>query len=160
MSASPPLSGSWTSSASWFSATRIWRRLAFFLCLDIAIAVWLIVLFQNVDGLVQSQTNRLLATVPSLLVLYLKFRKDQATASSVWHSILETVGRSPEEFDTMFPALLDAAESQQLPPYLRPHGEELEQAVGNLLTDALSGTQNASRVSLIRRLLTSYGMFS
>ena len=98
--------------------------------------------------------------MPSLLVLYLKFRQNQGVALSVWHSVLETVGRSPEEFDTMFPALLDAAESQQLPPYLRPHGEELEQAVGNLLTDALSGTQNASRVSLIRRLLTSYGMFS
>ena len=131
----------------------------FFLCLDGSLEVRLIDLLQNVDGLVQSQTSRLLATMPSLLVLYLKFRKDHGTASSVWHSVLETAGRSPEEFDTMFPALLDAAESQQLPPYLRPHGEELEQAVGNLLTDALSGTQNASRVSLIRRLLASYSTF-
>ncbi len=110
------------------------------------------------DGLVQSQTNRLLVTMPSLLLLYLKFREDEAAVSSVWHCALETVGRSPEEFDAMFPGLLDAAESKQLPSYLQPQAEEFEQAAGSLLTAVLYGGQDPSRVSLIRRLLVSYGM--
>ena len=109
--------------------------------------------------MVQSQTNRLLSTMPSLLLLYLKFRKDKSTALTVWWRVLETVGRSPEEFDAMFPALLDAAESKQLPAYLRPQGEELEQAAGSLLVGAAYGEQSPFRLSLIRRILVSYGMY-
>ncbi|PIL27721.1 hypothetical protein GSI_10874 [Ganoderma sinense ZZ0214-1] len=116
-------------------------------------------LAKSVDGLVQSQTNRLLATMPSLLLLYLKFRDDEAAALSVWHRVLETVGRSPEEFNAMFPTLLDAAESKQLPFYLQPQGEELEQAIGSLLAAALYVSPNPSRALLIRRVLVSYEHF-
>ncbi|EJF63887.1 hypothetical protein DICSQDRAFT_145362 [Dichomitus squalens LYAD-421 SS1] len=114
---------------------------------------------KDVDGLVQSQTDRLLTAMPSLLLLYLKFRKDEVVASTVWHRVLETVGRSPEELDSTLPALLDAAESKRLPDYLRPQGEALHDAAAHMLSEALAGPQGATSTSLIGRLLVNYQPF-
>ena len=110
--------------------------------------------------MVQSQTTRLLAAMPSLLLLYLKFRKDETSAAAVWHRVLESVGHSPEELHSTLPALLDAAERKQLPEYLRPQGEELHDAAAHLLTEALSGPQGRSSALLIGRLLVNYRMSS
>lgn len=113
---------------------------------------------QGVDELVQSQTYRLLKTLPTLLLLYLRHRDRQEACLSVWHSVLESLARHTDEIDILFPPLLDAADGGYLPAYLRPQGEELHEVASHLLTDALSGPPNASSVSLIHRLLTSYSM--
>lgn len=106
------------------------------------------------DDLVQRQTHRLLTTIPSLLLLYLKYRQDEAVCSAVWHQVLETVARYPEDVGSTLPVLLDAAEHNLLPTYLHSEGE-LDEAAGSLLTDLLSGSTSSAHTSLARRLLGS-----
>ncbi|KAI0747035.1 hypothetical protein C8Q80DRAFT_1178930 [Daedaleopsis nitida] len=114
---------------------------------------------KNVDILVQSHTLRLLTTLPSLLMLYFKYRDDQEACLAVWHKVLEAVARNTHEIDRLLLPLLNAADEGALPTYLRPQGEELHEAAGSLLTEALSGPVNAKQVSAISRLLTSYEPF-
>ncbi len=106
------------------------------------------------DDLVQRQTHRLLTTIPSLLLLYLKYRQDEAVCSDVWHQVLETVARYADDVESTLPVLLDASEHKLLPTYLKSEGE-LDEAAGSLLTDLLSGSANTVHASLARRLLGS-----
>ncbi|KAI0371298.1 hypothetical protein BV20DRAFT_1035310 [Pilatotrama ljubarskyi] len=113
---------------------------------------------QRVDHLVQSQTQRLLTTIPPLLLLYLKYRRDESVCSDVWHRVLETVARYPDDVESTLPILLDAAVANTLPGYLHPAGE-LDEAAGSLLTDVLSGPTNAARAAMVRRLIGSSDFF-
>ncbi|EIW55564.1 ubiquitin-protein ligase RKR1 [Trametes versicolor FP-101664 SS1] len=113
---------------------------------------------KRVDDLVHHQMHRLLTTIPSLLLLYLKYRQDEAVCSAVWHQVLETVARYPEDVESTLPVLLDAAEHNLLPTYLHSEGE-LDEAAGSLLTDLLSGSTSAAHTSLARRLLGSSNLF-
>ncbi|RDX54789.1 hypothetical protein OH76DRAFT_1398200 [Lentinus brumalis] len=114
---------------------------------------------KGVDDLVQNQTYKILTTMPSLLLLYLKYRRDEAACLAVWHKVLEVVARHTDEIESILPVLLDAAENQSLPDYLRPQGEELHEIAGTLLTEAVSAPPNTPQVAMIRRLLTSYQPF-
>ena len=80
------------------------------------------------------QTYKLLVTMPSLLMLYLKHRKDEAAGLEVWHKVLEGVASHAGDTQSAFSVLLNAADNGSLPSYLRPRGEELHDAVGGLLT--------------------------
>lgn len=108
------------------------------------------------DSLVQGQTYKLLKTMPTLLLLYVKYRQDEAACLAVWHKVLEEVARHTDEIEFILPTLLDAAESDVLPAYLKPQGEEMHEVAGALLTEAVSASLNAPQVVLVRRLLTSY----
>ncbi|KAI0711424.1 hypothetical protein C8Q76DRAFT_677774 [Earliella scabrosa] len=114
---------------------------------------------KGIDDLVQNYTHQLLIALPSLLLLYLRHRKDEAACLSVWHKVLEAVARHTDEVDTLLPPLLDAADKGALPAYLRPQGEELHELAGHLLTNALNGPPNTTNASLFRRLLLSYEPF-
>ncbi|RPD56966.1 hypothetical protein L226DRAFT_615267 [Lentinus tigrinus ALCF2SS1-7] len=114
---------------------------------------------KGVDDLVQNRTYKLLIAMPTLLLLYVKYRQDETACLAVWHKVLEEVARHTDEIDSMLPALLDAAESHVLPAYLRPQGEELHEVAGVMLTDAVSAPPNAPQVALVRRLLTFYQPF-
>ncbi|KAI0698055.1 hypothetical protein C8T65DRAFT_661197 [Cerioporus squamosus] len=114
---------------------------------------------KGVDDLVQNQTYKLLTTIPRLLLLYLKYRQDEAACLAVWHKVLKVVALHTDKIEVILPVLLDAAENQTMPPYLRPQGEELHEVAGSLLTEAVSAPLNAPRVALVRRLLVSYQPF-
>ena len=49
------------------------------------------------DSLVQGQTYKLLKTMPTLLLLYVKYRQDEAACLAVWHKVLEEVARHTDE---------------------------------------------------------------
>ncbi|KAI0777188.1 hypothetical protein BD413DRAFT_171550 [Trametes elegans] len=113
---------------------------------------------QGVDDLVQKQTYRLLTKVPSLLLLYLRYRRDEKVCADVWHKVLQSIASNPDDIESALPVLLDAAEQSLLPPYLHAKGE-LDEAAGYLLTEVLSPPANTSRVSLLRKLLGSSDLF-
>ncbi|KAI0634826.1 hypothetical protein C8Q77DRAFT_1277694 [Trametes polyzona] len=113
---------------------------------------------KRVDELVNRQTHRLLTTIPALLLLYLKYRKDEAACLDVWHRVLETVARYPDDVQSTLPVLLDAVENKSLPSFLRARGE-LDEAAGSLLTDVLGGAPNASMTRLVGRLLGPSDLF-
>ncbi|KAI0360435.1 hypothetical protein OH77DRAFT_1418351 [Trametes cingulata] len=113
---------------------------------------------KRVDDLVESQTHRLLTAMPSLLLLYLKYRQDESVCSKLWHQILETVARYPDEVESTLRVLLDATEAGSLPAYLHGRGE-MDEAAGSLLTDLLSGQTTPIRASIVRRLLGASDLF-
>ncbi|KAI9062239.1 hypothetical protein FKP32DRAFT_1593812 [Trametes sanguinea] len=113
---------------------------------------------KRVDDLVQQQTHRLLVAIPSLLLLYLKYRHNDDACARVWHLVLQDVASHPDDIESTLPVLLGAAESKSLPAYLHSKGE-LDEAAGSLLTDALLGPLSAPRLSIVRSLVCSSDAF-
>ncbi|KAH9941137.1 uncharacterized protein BXZ73DRAFT_75106 [Epithele typhae] len=113
---------------------------------------------KGVDDLVQGQTNELLHTMPSLVILYLQHRQDQVICSSVWHQVLKIID-SPDDVKVFLPLLLDAAEDESLPDYLRPQDEGPQRLIASLLSEALSGPPGTTGAVLVRRLLISHKYF-
>ncbi|KAI8986673.1 hypothetical protein BD414DRAFT_460911 [Trametes punicea] len=113
---------------------------------------------ERIDELVRRQTHPLLVTIPKLVLLYLKHRPDESGCLDVWHQVLQAVASYPDEIISTLPTFLDAAESESLPANLRSQGE-LDEAAGSLLTDVLSGVTNATRMSIVQRLISSSDVF-
>ncbi|CDO70174.1 hypothetical protein BN946_scf184774.g2 [Trametes cinnabarina] len=113
---------------------------------------------KRVDDLVQKQTHRILVVIPSLLLLYLKYRRDDDACAHVWHLALQNIAAYPDEIDLTLPVLLAADEKNAIPTHLQSQGE-LDEAAGGLLTDALSGLISGPRLSLVRKLLYSSDAF-
>ncbi|KAI0646534.1 hypothetical protein C8Q79DRAFT_910042 [Trametes meyenii] len=108
----------------------------------------------RVDDLVRHRTYRVLVTIPSLLLLYIKHREDETFGSAIWHLVLEAVAKHPDEIESTLPILLGAAENESLPGHLQAQGE-LDEATGNLFMELLSKPTNVKRTGLISRLMGS-----
>ncbi|KAI0824805.1 hypothetical protein BC628DRAFT_1321461 [Trametes gibbosa] len=113
---------------------------------------------QRMDDLVQQQTDRVLTSIPPLLLMFLKYRQDETICSDVWHQLLETVAKYSEEDAPALLVFLDAAEHKSLPTYLQARGE-LDDLSRRLLTNLLSGPAKPAQTSLVRRLLGSSKYF-
>lgn len=99
----------------------------------------------------------MLVTSPSLLLLYLSHRGDQALCSQVWQNILSGIDLHREDVEKNLPPLLDAAEHNVLPVYLKPVNHELDDLVNGFLVEIRLDARGPVQ-QIVRRLLRTPGI--
>ncbi|GBE89079.1 hypothetical protein SCP_1500820 [Sparassis crispa] len=107
----------------------------------------------GIDETIQRHAYQLISFAPSLLLVYLSHRKDDALCSALWHRALLEIASHPDTAVTTLPPLLDAAERGFLPQYLKHEVNELDDLAGRLLTVAVTGTMGNPELALIQKLL-------
>ncbi|KAJ3553232.1 hypothetical protein NM688_g3725 [Phlebia brevispora] len=111
-----------------------------------------------IDNTCLHHVRRLLAISPAALQVYLSYRADEEPCSLLWEAVLRELAHSSEDLLQLLPPLLDAAEGNKLPGYLRPSSSEIDDVTGQLLVTALNGHSSQS-LSLVKRLLAAADHF-
>lgn len=103
---------------------------------------------------------RLLSTSPALLLVYLSRRQNEAICLQSWQGVLFTIAAHPEDASPILIPLLNAAEQGQLPDYLEPRTETLDNLADDLLVEALAEPSSSIKSTLIRKILYNPGLLS
>jgi len=115
--------------------------------------------FQRIDDMTSEKVFLLLSASPSLLLAYLSYRQDEDRCLNLWHALLSGVALHPEAIQVSLSPLLEAAQKELLPKYLKPKARELDEQVGKLLADALAGPIATVQLSVVRQLLQTSGEY-
>lgn len=99
----------------------------------------------------------MLDVAPSLLLVYLSHRHDDALCSRLWQDVLRTLAGSSGSIEDVVSPLLRAQEKGELPEYLRADEGDFDDVVGDLLTDVLTQPANASEVNTLRNIMRNPG---
>ncbi|KAI0790522.1 hypothetical protein C8Q75DRAFT_762281 [Abortiporus biennis] len=105
----------------------------------------------HVDDTLQQHVTRLLSILPSLMLVYFKFRGNEKRSEDLWVKILATLARE-DDFIGKIKPLLDAAEKGLLPEFLKPKKDELDKMIELILVDAIS-VGESDKLRFIERLL-------
>jgi hypothetical protein len=93
------------------------------------------------------------SVILSLLLVYFSRRRDESRTLASWHALLCGISQQSEVPQAVILSLLDAAQNDLLPTYLRPEADELGVVVEKLLLDVLHYSTGTPRLSLLSRLL-------
>ncbi|CAL1708694.1 unnamed protein product [Somion occarium] len=117
-------------------------------------------LAKAVDEAILQHISLILSLSLPLILVYLSNRKDEALMQNVWHTALQAIAESDSLVNSLSP-LLDAAEKNALPASLKPSGDELDGAVGQLVARCLTNDSQtpATELSVLKRLLIHPGHF-
>jgi E3 ubiquitin-protein ligase listerin len=93
------------------------------------------------------------SVIPSLLLTYFSHRRDEGRTLTSWHALLWGISQQPEVPQAVILSLLDAAQNDLLPTYLRPEADDLGVVFEKLLLNVLHYSAGAPQLSLLSRLL-------
>ncbi|KAI0945042.1 hypothetical protein AcV7_001681 [Taiwanofungus camphoratus] len=116
-------------------------------------------LAERIDETIRHHMYRLLSTSPALLLVYLSRRQNEAICLQSWQGVLFTIAAHPEDASPILIPLLNAAEQGQLPDYLEPRTETLDNLADDLLVEALAEPSSSIKSTLIRKILYNPGYF-
>ena len=99
----------------------------------------------------------MLDVAPSLLLVYLSHRHDDALCLRLWQDVLRTLAGSSGSIEDAVSPLLRAQEKGELPGYLRADEGDFDDVVGDLLAEVLTRPANASEVNTLRNIMRNPG---
>ncbi|KAH9835414.1 uncharacterized protein C8Q71DRAFT_765758 [Rhodofomes roseus] len=112
-----------------------------------------------IDETVRQHLRRVLAVAPSLLLVYLSYRQDEALCLQLWQDVLRTLAGSSGGIEDAVSPLLNAQDRGALPAYLRAEEGDFDDVVGDLLAQVLAGSAKTSEVNVLRSIMRSPGPF-
>ncbi|TFY58014.1 hypothetical protein EVJ58_g6676 [Rhodofomes roseus] len=112
-----------------------------------------------IDETVRQHLRRVLAVAPSLLLVYLSHRQDEALCLQLWQDVLRTLAGSSGGIEDAVSPLLNAQDRGALPAYLRAEEGDFDDVVGDLLAQVLAGSAKTSEVNVLRSIMRSPGPF-
>lgn len=115
-------------------------------------------MLQSIDDTIREHLRRVLDVAPSLLLVYLSHRHDDALCSRLWQDVLRTLAGSSGSIEDAVSPLLRAQERGELPEYLRADEGDFDDVVGDLLAVVLTGSSNTSESNILRSIMRSPGL--
>ena len=101
-------------------------------------------------------TRELLVKAPSVLIDFLRHRRDAHLQSSLWSRILSILASEKGIGERVLPVLLLAVEQNQLPDTLHPEDDELDTLVIEIVEKLLDDCET-EMLSIVRVLLQHPG---
>ncbi|KAF9556293.1 hypothetical protein CPC08DRAFT_820566 [Agrocybe pediades] len=114
----------------------------------------------KLDDMFAAHAYLILLMSPLLLLAYLINRKDESKTLGVWNTLLSAIASSyvsGKPYERGVVNLLDAARHGRLPKHLKPQSGELDNVVGELLEDGLTG--RSSELAVITQILLASDYF-
>lgn len=99
----------------------------------------------------------LLEISPRFLLAYFAHRRDNDRCLRVWRLLLGCISQNPEKAELSIKPLLDAAQKDALPRYLKPGTGEVDALIDDLITQTLGG--DPAYLPLVRQVLQTPGKF-
>ncbi|KAI0316069.1 hypothetical protein OF83DRAFT_1284410 [Amylostereum chailletii] len=109
-------------------------------------------LSKTLDDVVQRNAIQLLSIGPDLLLTYLGRCEDHEVTVRLWRSTLSAISANPEFIHTSLPHLVSAAQRSELPDYIKPAEQELDNAVSELFINAVDD-RDATAAGLLQRIV-------
>lgn len=118
---------------------------------------------QRFDELLRTQTAVLYETSPPFIFSYLAHCKNEEGVLGLWHSLLDVVATNTHDAEKAKKVAMDviqAAQKGNLPTYLKPKSNELDEMVGRLLGGVLEGGYNAmADLNVVKAVLMVHRYF-
>ncbi|TDL24483.1 hypothetical protein BD410DRAFT_785971 [Rickenella mellea] len=107
---------------------------------------------KRIDDLMEGNIRSIISRSPTILLTYLLRRQDTERCAAIWRSVLRAMAIDSTFGRKALAQFLKEMEEMDLPDYLRPNDDDLNALASSLVTDVVTGGEEA-QLPTVKRLL-------